>query len=77
MRDTRATTFGGNEVFDGQRSRLGARQLDADPEAGDRDDAITVMVIEEISDGLFPNQKLPVRSVSVACGLRKREGNLS
>lgn len=34
--------------------------------AGDRDNAVTMMVIEEVSEGLFPNQKLCVRSVNLA-----------
>src|SRR5215510_3697316 len=44
--------------------------------AGNCDDAITVMVVEEIREGLFANQKLRVRSVNLARNLRKRERNL-
>jgi hypothetical protein len=35
------------------------------------------MVVEKVSEGLFPDQKLRVRSVNLACGLRERESNLS
>jgi hypothetical protein len=44
--------------------------------AGDRDDAITVMVIEEVSESLLPDEKLRVRSVNLASGPRQRKSNL-
>lgn len=38
--------------------------------AGDRNNAVTVMVIKEISKGLFSDQKLGVRSMDSSCCLR-------
>ena len=35
------------------------------------------MVIKEVSEGLFPDEKLRVRSVDLACNLRESERNLS
>lgn len=44
--------------------------------ASDRDDAVSVVVIQEVRKGLFPDQKLRVRSVDLAGSLRERERNL-
>ncbi|MGA9242572.1 MAG: hypothetical protein WBW03_11390, partial [Silvibacterium sp.] len=45
--------------------------------AGDCHHAVSVMVVEEVGEGLFPDEELCVRPVDLTYGLREREGDLS
>jgi hypothetical protein len=61
-----------------ESARLGFREglvVAGEDFAGDGNDAVAVMVVEEISEGLFADEELRVGTMNEARGFRKRKGD--
>ena len=59
-------------------ARLGLREgfvVAGEDFAGDGNDAVAVMVVEEVGEGLFANEKLRVGTMKEARGFRRRKGD--